>query len=537
MKISLILSLMVVACSADEKRKYFSIEALNPGQALLFEKIGNLNLILEIRHLSFNFNITDLIESSQKTLQEQNKAIASLCDVSDGFCKEDLESLVEKVKTKYEELKDIFQVPRRKKRCLVNVFGFGNDDSEKIETDFISMRDVMQKILNVLREHHESLETIIKKTNLTTAWLMNSTVFYNKNTKKQEVSMLIARSKEKFDELDSFIKSIHRVMINKRMDTELMTVNEFQDKLNVIEKSLIGSNKKLPFYKVRDYLNKVEANHRIVGNVFTIEMEIPIVERNSRSMFKIFKVPTKLDDKLITLDVQWSFLANDSVSTVTFMSLDSCYVIKDLSRQFFCEPQSPIKLMKHDTDCLTISFSKLKLNSQECKFMISAVEFNRLTFVKKSDFQFFFFANQKSETLQIICHGKAENVTLKSQSGIINLSSGCSLITNEVKLLAIGRSDESPYWKHAILNITFDQSELSALIKEIGFFPKAETQLFPSIDDLTKFSLAKNPNNIKIWDQTYRSSFTVSYEMIVIFGLVLLLVLIYAIKAWRTSSV
>lgn len=522
--------IITVSANSDERdEKYFAVEALDPLQALKFEEVGSLKLIVETKTLTFNFNLSNLVETTDKGFKEKLALIKSLCDDQNGgSCGKSISIIIEQLEAKKDELEDMVKKPKlsREKR---DIFGLMTQyDGQKIHGDLKNMQKTLIKIHDLVNEHQAKLESIMLQLNQTAKWLDNSTAFNHNQSFRIEASMLIYESQHELSELSEKLSSIYRVMLSKRMDVGLISNSEFQKKLDGIESKLTGTSKTLPFRNVRDYLNNVEALHSIHNNTLTIEMRIPIIEERIWSLFKIHKLPAQNDDKLVILDTQWSYLANDSSHILNFISLDYCLNDDQKSSTYLCEVQSPLVTIDSDGDCITKAFKDRQIDMKVCAPMIRSVQYLQLTFVRYSDGQYFYFTNQ-DESLQIICHGVEEIVILKSKTGMIYLQPGCSVITERVKIFVTGRSYEAPHWNQNVLVIKFELETFKNSIENLKTPPVLFTHIHENVQHLlTAMSFHKNPKDIKHYNLNYLASF-LSFEeaFFVAVTILLLLTLIF----------
>lgn len=522
--------------SAKSNKKYFRMETLNPLQALRFERIGSLKIIYETRTITFNYNLKSLVEDAGKEFHEKLKAMESLCGENDDNCVEDHQRLVQKLKEINDQTIDFVNPkPSRRKRDL---FGFMTQfDGQTIQNDLRNLHEKSVEVLKVIQEHHQKLESIILHLKKTSEWL-DETARNNSLEFRNIKAILTNRDTQRqLIEFSEILNSIFRLMINKRMDYGLIKNTEFQSQLDQIKTQLNGTNRTLPFGSVREYLNNVEALYTIVDKTLIIEMKIPIIEDKAWSLSKIQKLPAKSEDKLIMIDAQWSYLANDSSHIVYFISLDLCF--KTDQNTFLCEIQSSMIAIATGDDCVTKAFKNLKIDMEVCAPEIRGIQFSHLTFVRYSDGQYFYFTNEH-DILHIICHGTEEEVTLPSKIGMIYLEPGCVVITKRVRILVTGRSQETPaYWIHDIMNITFDLETFKKSIEKINTPPVEFTHIHENVQHLMKaMSLTTSPDDIKYKDVGFFAG-TLSWReicLIIAIIVVLLIVILLSVLSYKNRK-
>lgn len=508
---------LMMTVNAGQEKKYYTIETLNSLQGLRFEKVGSLKLIVETRLLTFNFNLTSMMETIDKGFNTKLQVMESLCGQNDEGCKKEINKLIGKLGRRNDELKNMRhqKFPRSFLRFKRSFPGFMSEsDGYKLRKD---LEKVLQELKLVLSQHHEAIR-LLREANLR---LANATEIAHNRTDKIETSLLITKTHFETIELEDKVKAIYRVMANKRMDNELTSSSLFQSKLDDIEKTLNGTNRELPFRNVQEYFDKIETSHRVTEHTLLVEVKVPIVEKNARDLFKIQSIPIRVDDSFAFLETQWSFLANNSNSILTFTNLEPCYESDQATTSYLCELQSPIQLGP-DTDWLTKSFRQGKIDISTCMTTVRVVKFSQLTFIKCGDGKYFYFANN-NDTLQVSCRGNVENVTLTHLTGLLTMEPGCSAVSDNVKLFVTGRSIETPYWNQNVLNITLDLDDFKRTVERISAPSDSHTQLYENINELRKvWSLAKDPNGIKIEDVSVESEM-MSWMMPCLFIFVIIL--------------
>lgn len=374
-------------------------------------------------------------------------------------------------------------------------------DGFKLRKD---MENVWEDVKYVLEKHHEALK-LLQEANIK---IVNSSEIAFNRTMKIETSLLILKMNDELIELENKVKSIYRVMVNKRIDNDLISESLFQRHLADIETTLDGTSKELPFRNVREYFNKLEVRHRVTESILVLEMEVPIVEKGLKDLFKIHYVPIRIESMLALIDTHWSFLANDSNSISTFVDLKSCY--EDSTATHLCEMESPIYSLETDNDWLVKSFRHGKIDLENCMSILHMTKFSQLTFIKFGDGKYFYFT-LNMDTIQISCDEKVENVTLVNHSGILSMQPGCSAVSKDVKLLASSRIEESHYWNHNVLNITFDLEKFKKTVEMISTLPDTHVQLYENINELNNvWSYAKDPADISIKSATLEVSTLIS---------------------------
>ncbi len=163
-------------------------------------------------------------------------------------------------------------------------------------------------------------------------------------------------------------------------------------------------------------------------------MQIPIVEKSSRTLFRIVQVPARLNNSLIVTKVKSKFLANSSSDFALFSSLSHC--IDD--SPFLCDSQSPI--FKTPLDCAIRAFVHRKVDCE-----VKILSLNQILIVQISSGKFFYFS-PKNEKIFLTCDGEVKVEEIFG-SGILNLPSGCSAKVSNFRLISTEKSETKIYKK------------------------------------------------------------------------------------------
>jgi Baculovirus F protein len=494
MKFCLFITTLVSLAStglSEEFSKPFNIDILQELQGLQFELIGNLKLIVETKTLIIKYNLSDLspIEDSfNKKIEKIKKA----CNETKADCKYELDKLSDIFWSKKYELSDLLGIRRRNKRWLP-FLTIG--DGEVIASDLKELTTHVWQNRQYLQFMHGFIGHLTNFSSDSLISLVNATTFNANATKVIQMTSLINSLFDQMMEYEEKIKSIYRVFVGKRMDSDVISVKKFNEELTKISENLSG-DRELAFANVRDIYNNIETLYQFENGSLIFKMEIPIAEKCSKHLFKIRSLPARApENKLLLLDTKWSHLANDSKHIATFISLETCLKTNDKFPTYFCELQSPLYSID-SAECLPKTFKDRKIDVELCKPMIRAVEFTKLTLIHNDNNEYFYFTN-RVENIKIFCHGKKYDAKLTDMTGIIKLSPGCSVITDQIKLLATHKSQEIEM--HGALKIEFDNEGFERKVKEI----RAESFSFKNIIEGSKelhemfySPIPKSPENI-----------------------------------------
>jgi hypothetical protein len=480
-----VLSLIIVS-NASLKSDY-TIEYLKPFEGLRFEHVGELKLIEERRIVTLNYNLSELDDKISK-FESQIKTITILFEnlknkgTKTTFFK-DLTKVENKLKLQKYEIKDFAKLKRNRR----NVAEAINAMSENIKNN----RRYSENLHLTSKENYRKTRVEAQKLNSTLEFLRNMTYAQNDLTKEIEIRNLMTTLKTDVEAFEKELKAIHRVMINRRMDSDLFSITEFEEKLDDIEAN-ITDGFELPFAKtIREYLNKIETNYKIKGSDLIFEMQIPIVSQEVRDLYRIQKVPARFGDRLVMLDTPWSYIANDSSYVSTLVRIDTCIKTDET---YLCDVQSQM-VDKTSDDCIVKSFIESSIHIESCNSSLRIVKFTELTFIKSGEGQYYFYT-QENKTVKVICSGKSKFETLTSETGLISLSPGCSVLSEKSKIFAPAIVQEKK--KQMSFGVAFDDEEFQKAIQKI------KTPLYsidPLVDSFQKlddsFGL-HDPNDIVV---------------------------------------
>lgn len=446
-----------VISARDEKR--ITVESLDTLEGVGIENIGSLKLVLETRTLSFEVNLTRIIEEAKTDFLGEIERISGYCSEINNTCVDEMNEMRATLDSRLDELKDIVRPQRRRKRAIFG--GLSSKDGENIRKELDGLRELLTQMTGNLNEQFKNLSIIVKAQNASIFSLQALTSSHNDLNKRLNAIVLTASAQFRMIRFEEKIKAIYRVLVNRRMDSDLISVREFKSQLTKVSESLESPDKDMMKWKVRDYYNNLEARHKVVDGILIIEMDIPIIGTTQKTLFKISKVPVKLNNHLIMLNTSWSYVAMDSEHVTTFFSLDTCH--QDSDGTSVCELQSPLHKNTSE-DCLAKTVRNEALDGALCESMINRVEFTQLTFIKHSEGQYFYYT-QNGESLTTFCDNKADNLTLDSEStGLLSLPPGCVVNAGRVTLMATGRSKEPPFIKENFLNIRINLTELDRIV-------------------------------------------------------------------------
>lgn len=528
--ITVLTSLPVIA-----QEKGFSIEKLNNLESLRLEEIGKLRLIVEFRVLTFPFNMSDIAEEVENTFDERLNKIKRLHGsiVSGSNLIFNFKNAIYELEVRIKRMKrnmlsmntgNVQSLPKRQKRFFSFMTNY--DEGLQISEDLKNLFETVTQLKSATVTNREMINNITRTVIGAFSEQASQTMILQNQTIALGLNTLIVELQSDITQYEDKQRSIRWMMLHQKLDSSIVSVDEMDKQLKIIGRSLKGTDKELPFNNIHEYFSKVAVSFEISNGSFTFRMRIPIVESDHRTLYQIEKVPTRVDNKLIILDTQWSYLANTSDQVVKFASLHLCFKTEHAQQSVhLCEIQSPIHSTRDSKDCLTKSFTEEKIDLGTCGPFIRGVQFSNLTFIKQSEGRFFYFT-QRNEILQIFCNGKENNVTLEPKMGMVRLSTGCIARTNHERLLVTDEVVAEPVWS-SVLNVPLDRTQLGSL-DEMNFGGLSVSYLYKSIDELNKIASSSGESpEIKIPDRNYRNDIIDLTKMLLFPGIMLIIFFVY----------
>jgi hypothetical protein len=208
-------------------------------------------------------------------------------------------------------------------------------------------------------------------------------------------------------------------------------------------------------------------------------MNIPIIESSSKTLYKTHNSFIQESDKVYLMNFPWSYLASDVEQVTTFISLQTCIKVKTAVATYYCDLQAPLHA-RNSTDCVIKTFVNQMIDPKACVSMIQEFPFEKLTFISDGNNKYFYLT-KRNENIKIYCKGESQNVELIGPVGIIKLTQGCSVITEDMKLMASEQGKERIIEK--VLTITMDFKSFEQNIDLIRRNKPLELPLY-KMDDL-----------------------------------------------------
>jgi hypothetical protein len=466
--------------------KYFNVEKLND-QRGMFEEIGQLKLIVRKDPLKLKYSLGQLIENFDSELKPKLNESEVMCNETKQNCGHSLKILKDFFEEKEAEIRDLLKTKKRRARSIMDLFDPSrSQDNNDIHTDITNLRDFTKKQHENLIYIHQILEIFMSTSHESFNSLVNTT-----NENKNDLSYL--RTNKIFSELmavkleyEKKISAIYDAMKTKRMNTNVFSLLELEVEVNKTKESL-DETQEFPFANIREMLINVETDYEVdeATKVITFTMDIPIIESSVKTLYKIHSSFLQKNDKVYLMNVPWSYIASDEEQVTTFIDLQTCIKSKDTIPTYYCYLQAPLQA-RHSQDCLTKTFVNQIIDSNVCASKIQEFPFEKLTFISYGNNKYFYLTKQ-NENVKIFCQGEPQNVELIGPVGIIELTQGCSVISEDMKLMAFEQREERIVEK--VLNITMDTESFKQNLDSIRRNKPLELPLY-KMNDLNDMFLA-----------------------------------------------
>lgn len=447
MLLGLLTGLQVASFAAQ-----FNVTQLEEMQALRFEEIGKLKLIKSYKAIKFQINIKTF-EESILNATEHFELVKEMFR-NDSFTINKLDNIKMVLDLKKMEFDDIMygllkteqnKHSRKKRTCFYGLFMCA-EDAEKIAVDLNSHRDKTNEIVNIFNDFNSIAHN--------TSTLLNNTV---EDIARKSAMMYLMDEK---GDIERIINAFTKMLTERRLNSEIIPIDQFK---NAVETLKFEEDEDRPYQKIIEYYYNLPLKYTIEPDVIEIEVNIPIVEKISRKLFKIVEIPARSEGKLIMTDVIWKYIAENDNETVVFITMDVCYKSQH-NEMYYCKTQSPIK-NKFSSDCLNDALiGSRKIDINLCKY--SAAKPRSLMFIKLNEGEYFYYT-PLNETLTVTCGAETTNELLvENTSGIINLEPECIAATSAYKLITTMRYGPAGYRKINVVRVFFDVDKLKDNIKK-----------------------------------------------------------------------
>lgn len=413
---------------------FYHIEIAPSMEIFRFEDVGELFIIHRTVSHSFSYDFQEMWTKNRNHFDDGVKKLERYVNET-NFNFLNIEKALDNKKNMYDNieqrLKDLMNPgsekdkSRRKRNIFEKTFWdslldfSSNQDEKVINQNFQNQKNLNYDLIRAI--YNLSMKSHVSEQNLKE--LHNFTAVSSKDILAViEVTRLIENLDKVSNSFDEKVEAVWEVMVHKRLNMKFFNVNEFH---SMIKNITLEKDEQIPFNSsAREFYTQIEVNHSFDHEInLILTINIPIIRNYScKKLKKIEKYPVHVNESdFITINTQWNYLASDNSSVSFFLNLDSCYKKRSISPTYFCELQSPI-LHSESQNCLARTVFERKINVTLCHHEIKKITYKSLTFIRKSDSKFFFFA-PNNETIEVYNRGSIIKVTLP-KFGEIELRNG-----------------------------------------------------------------------------------------------------------------
>lgn len=484
-------------------------EKLNEREgSIRFENIGELKLITNFHQLVLNVNFTNI----ETIMNEVNTTIhhIKLEKYDDKFNK--------KLTVAHENLKklqgifyDIFEdtpSQRVKKRSLdtaliSKISLMTNIENENLSENLFIIRQGMNASYNRSIDLLKEFQNVTKNQNYTNAELTKEVIF-------NEISNKIYTVKTK-------IRSILTMQHLERLSSTFEITEGLNKTLEEIKLNLTN-DENMPYSTINEYVYNLKVGHTTKGKVLNLFVNVPLIEKNNRKLYKIHELPTNENNNLIITNVKWRYIAIGKENVMMLNSIDHC--LKGVkSNTFMCSEQSPLINANDKSDCLMYAFNLKEINHDVCK--TAGVKLTKLTFIRLGNAEYFYYSpKDENPSLTIRCDDKIKNIRLEHGTGILRFQQGCTLNTSKLRIISTRTFSKSQI---SSINVRYTGPSLDQL--------KSYLQFPEFIDDEDHLRKISNPVHILSSPQAAMANIElIAIALVGIVGFILFLILFLKLK-------
>ncbi|KAG5684708.1 hypothetical protein PVAND_013922 [Polypedilum vanderplanki] len=426
----------------------FVNEQLDGLNGLRFTKIGDMQLVIEQREITFNVNFTDLRNLMGLVFEEIKKTKTYLeAEKNAGNIKTD--------QTEYiNELGEIEKYVKSKEGEL-NDLSFDFNGQETSTKNKRLKRDAETNINYNFNEVYKTQNQTVERLNLMRELYLKSKDLLSNITLEVTKQTVLNSLRTKVNRIIDIMEAIHSVQTRNRLSKAIVSLKEFQDSLKKINDTL-RSDLALPYDRSSKYFYNLEVSHRFENDIFKLTIVVPIVQKVKRELFLIEEFPTFYNSTLQLTNVKWKYIAMSEYynNSMTFKDLSLCTA--PIESVYLCETQSPLINYNNSNDCATNSKRDGKIDIEKCE--MSTFKVNHLLLIKLADGHFFYYT-PNNETMNVSCNKKEDEILLSANTtGLLKLNKGC-IATND-RYTLIGKTKYKEVSKFFTVNIGYDVDKL-----------------------------------------------------------------------------
>lgn len=456
------------------------VKKFNNSEVMRFHPIGNLRSITKKIKMPNSYNLDELWDKQAIQLKWIQEKVDKTCKEHNEMC--DAMNITLKLK-EFKSLETtikntIFDVKNdKRKKQKRDIFSFLGGDGltteqqkhiknnfELIQMRFNNFRGILVYLLDQSNNNFNFM-------NISAEFSKNVTLSTENIMVSMQFISLFKEMKDIIDGLSKKVGAIWRVMVDKKMSSDLIGIEEFREQLN---NQTLEDNEEFPFKSVREFYNQIPVHYSVENRgIINFTMAIPIIESSdngdTNDLYRIEKLPIELKNNTFSMiNTQWKYVTKNGKDISFYVSLDWCYKTTSKYPTYFCELQSPIvKSNLSDRDCLTNIFVNRKFDPNICKNELVIEHFPKEIF-KKNDIvpnKYFFYIPEEIELKLTIYHNGNSQIINLTTIGEIKLGPESIAITeNHITLTSVNNVEAENVDRTEEIVVKADQNFIEAIM-------------------------------------------------------------------------
>lgn len=394
--------------------KALTLNPVNEFEAARLEEYASLKLIVDYVKIDFYYNFEDLQkENDNLRKQVENPACQTKsCEARKKRLFDDLHKSDGAVKIIFNSLKTEQNSRHKRWDMLGSGLKFVSgildaDDGKKINSDISNINSDQNKIMMKVESIQNRLNAL--------------QISIDKIDAFEQISQAVHVFSEK-------IKSLLKTIITRKFDGSFVNLRDVEDKIE-LAKANIDSNKYEIAFDAVDCLKFLEVNSEVKKSL-RLSIRVPISSKKNFIIKKIITLPTKVEDFILWMRLEWNFVAIDSENNFMILKdLNSC--IQDSRKILVCDNQPEIDNVNF-RNCVSKIIQFYIVDLKLCSDYILFARLPNTVLIQNDDGELWFNANQLHR-LECNCDGINTNETITGNF-LITSNKQCTLFIDEISL-------------------------------------------------------------------------------------------------------